>query len=70
MMANVLCCPDYRFFVPQPGRYRVILSSDSADFGGFQRVDESLTYETFREDGVDKLSLYVTSRTALVLAKV
>ncbi|RYU79145.1 alpha amylase C-terminal domain-containing protein [Hymenobacter persicinus] len=61
--------PDYRFFVPQPGRYRVILSSDHADFGGFQRVDDTLTYETFREDGVDKLSLYVTSRTALVLAR-
>ncbi|UOQ52686.1 alpha-amylase family glycosyl hydrolase [Hymenobacter cellulosivorans] len=61
---------DYRFFVPQPGRYRIILTSDAAQFGGFQRVDDSLIYETFREDEVNKLSLYVTNRTALVLAKV
>ncbi|GAB2453545.1 1,4-alpha-glucan branching enzyme [Hymenobacter qilianensis] len=62
--------PDYRFFVPNPGRYRVILSSDSPQFDGFNRVDDALIYETFREDDVDKLSLYVTSRTALVLARV
>lgn len=61
--------PDYRFFVPQPGRYRVILSSDSPQFDGFNRVDDTLVYETFREDEVDKLSLYITSRTALVLAR-
>ncbi|UYZ63411.1 alpha-amylase family glycosyl hydrolase [Hymenobacter weizhouensis] len=61
--------PDYRFFVPQPGRYRVLLSSDATRFGGFGRVDEQFVYETFREDGVDKLSLYVTNRTALVLAR-
>ncbi|PJJ48082.1 alpha-amylase family glycosyl hydrolase [Hymenobacter chitinivorans] len=62
--------PDYRFFVPQPGRYRIVLTSDAAQFGGFQRVDDSLTYETFQEDEVNKLSLYVTNRTALVLARV
>ncbi|GGG56456.1 alpha amylase C-terminal domain-containing protein [Hymenobacter glacieicola] len=62
--------PDYRFYVPQPGRYRILLNSDDADFGGFQRIDTALTYETFEEDGVNKLSLYVTSRTALVLARV
>ncbi|OUJ71951.1 alpha-amylase family glycosyl hydrolase [Hymenobacter crusticola] len=64
--------PDYRFFVPTPKRcrYRIILTSDSGRFGGFDRIDDTLTYETFGEDGVEKLSLYVTSRTALVLAKV
>ncbi|WP_317239122.1 alpha-amylase family glycosyl hydrolase [Hymenobacter sp. 5516J-16] len=62
--------PDYRFYVPQPGRYRILLTSDDADFGGFQRIDTALTYETFEEDGVNKLSLYVTNRTALVLARV
>ncbi|WP_324676669.1 alpha-amylase family glycosyl hydrolase [Hymenobacter sp. GOD-10R] len=64
--------PDYRFFVPTPkrARYRIILTSDDGRFGGFDRIDDSLTYETFGEDGVEKLSLYVTSRTALVLAKV
>ena len=64
--------PDYRFYVPAPTRcrYRIILTSDNGRFGGFDRVDDTLTYETFGEDGVEKLSLYITSRTALVLAKV
>ncbi|GGE93972.1 alpha-amylase family glycosyl hydrolase [Hymenobacter cavernae] len=64
--------PDYRFFVPTPkrARYRIILTTDNGRFGGFDRIDDAITYETFGEDGVEKLSLYVTSRTALVLAKV
>ena len=62
--------PDYRFVVPTPGRYRIVLNSDDAQFGGFGRVDDSYVYETFQEEGVNKLSLYVTSRTALVLARV
>lgn len=62
--------PDYRFFVPQSGRYRLVLNSDDARFGGFNRVDDSYIYETFEEDGVSKLSLYITNRTALVLARV
>ncbi|TYZ14300.1 1,4-alpha-glucan-branching enzyme [Hymenobacter lutimineralis] len=61
--------PDYRFFVPTAGRYRIILNSDDAAFGGFQRVDNSYVYETFQEDGVNKLSLYVTNRTVLVLQR-
>ncbi|RSK42372.1 alpha-amylase family glycosyl hydrolase [Hymenobacter perfusus] len=62
--------PDYRFVVPTPGRYRIVLNSDDTQFGGFGRVDDGLIYETFQEEGVNKLSLYVTSRTALVLARV
>ncbi|QDA61195.1 alpha amylase C-terminal domain-containing protein [Hymenobacter jejuensis] len=60
--------PDYRFFVPHPGRYRIILNSDDSAFDGFNRVDSTLTYDTFVEDEVNKLSLYITSRTALVLS--
>ncbi|GAB3289030.1 1,4-alpha-glucan-branching protein [Hymenobacter tenuis] len=62
--------PDYRFYVPQPGRYRILLNTDDTEFGGFNRIDAGMTYDTFEEDGVNKLSLYVTSRTALVLARV
>ncbi|MBT9394306.1 alpha amylase C-terminal domain-containing protein [Hymenobacter sp. NST-14] len=61
--------PDYRFFVPAVGRYRIVLNSDDAQFGGFNRVDDEYVYETFEEDGVNKLSLYVTNRTALVLER-
>ncbi len=58
---------DYRFFVPTAGRYRVLLSSDDPAYGGFDRVDTTVSYETFVEDEVPRLSLYVTNRTALVL---
>ncbi|SHK96557.1 alpha amylase C-terminal domain-containing protein [Hymenobacter psychrotolerans] len=62
--------PDYHFFVPHSGRYCILLSTDAAEFGGHNRVDTSLTYATFVEEGIDKLSLYVTNRTALVLKRV
>ena len=58
--------PDYRFKVPTKGEYRIILSSDDERFGGFARVDTSVTYPT-NEDG--ELSVYATNRTALVLKR-
>ena len=57
---------DYRFWVSEEGKYRVLLSSDNSQFGGFDRPDESFEYETFEH----KLSLYVPSRVALVLARI
>ena len=57
---------DYRFWVTAEGKYRVVLSSDSARFGGFDRPDEGYEYETYEH----QLSLYVPSRVALVLAPV
>ena len=56
---------DYRFWVTEEGAYRVVLSSDNARFGGFDRPDEAFEYETFEH----QLSLYVPSRVALVLAR-
>ncbi len=58
--------PDYKFWVPAEGEYECILSSDSADFGGFDRVDTSMTYHT---DEDQKLSIYMTNRTCLVFKK-
>jgi 1,4-alpha-glucan branching enzyme len=62
--------PHYRFFVGRPGQYKVILNSDAPQFGGFDRVDETLTYGSFHESGVDQLSIYIPNRTALVLRQV
>jgi 1,4-alpha-glucan branching enzyme len=62
--------PDYRFAAPAAGSYRVVLNSDVEEFGGFGRVDSSLKYETFDEQGGPKLSLYLTNRTALALAPI
>jgi 1,4-alpha-glucan branching enzyme len=49
------------------GSYRVVLSSDSSQFGGFDRIDTSIDYVA---TGVTpELSLYLPARTAVVLAR-
>ena len=56
----------YKFWAPENGSYNIILNSDKKEFGGFERVDDSIDYPT---DGNQFLSLYLTNRTALVLKK-
>ena len=54
------------------GRYRILLNSDSPDFGGFGRVDDSLEYITEWNGKVNSphyLHLYVPNRTCLLLEK-
>ncbi|MCF8226631.1 MAG: alpha amylase C-terminal domain-containing protein [Bacteroidales bacterium] len=54
------------------GKYRYILSSDEARFGGFERVDLATLHRTTRERSFglkQKLDLYIPARTALVLEK-
>ena len=48
------------------GCYRVVLSTDSPRFGGFDRVDSSISYVT---DERSELSVYLPARTALVLVR-
>lgn len=59
--------PDYRIPVETPGRYRLVLCSDSAEFGGFARVDDSGFFFT-ANDASNRayLSIYNTNRTAQV----
>ncbi|MGI4873639.1 MAG: alpha amylase C-terminal domain-containing protein [Janthinobacterium lividum] len=62
---------DYAIPVPATGRYRLALSSDRPAFGGFDRLDEAVIYDTLGGGGTaeaPRLALYVPSRTALVLA--
>ena len=59
----------YEFWVPESGRYRIILNSDSPAFGGFDRVDDNLVYATTGQEGQASLTLYLTNRTALVLQR-
>jgi 1,4-alpha-glucan branching enzyme len=61
--------PDYEFFVPEPGDYQIILNSDDPEFGGFDRVDKGLTYSTFGDES-NRLRIYVTNRTAIVLKRI
>jgi 1,4-alpha-glucan branching enzyme len=59
--------PDYKFFVPKAGKYAIILSSDDASFGGHDRIDLTNEYFTEKDEhGSNWLSIYCTSRTALV----
>ncbi len=58
---------DYRFYVPQAGSYKIILNSDGEQFGGHKRIDDQITYDT---NDSQQLSIYLTSRTALIMQKV
>nr|NQU90182.1 alpha amylase C-terminal domain-containing protein [Bacteroidota bacterium] len=64
--------PDYEFFVPESGKYKIVLNSDGYEFGGHNRVDDSLEYETMfnEQEGKHYLKVYVPNRTALVFEKI
>ena len=55
---------DYAFTPHKTGRFRIVLNSDDEEFGGNGRIDNKVVHHT-SDSG--RLSLYITSRTALVL---
>jgi 1,4-alpha-glucan branching enzyme len=59
--------PNYRVRAHVPGRYRIALDTDAAGFGGHDRIDTSLDYPAKGDPPM--LSLYLPTRTAIVLAK-
>ena len=59
---------DFRFRAAA-GEYRQVLDSDAPLFGGFGRNDGSVSHFTVREKDCDLLSLYLPSRTAIVLKR-
>jgi 1,4-alpha-glucan branching enzyme len=63
---------DYRFEAPA-GKYRTLLSSDAPEYGGHNRLNasqEHLTLNTKADHGEkNQLSLYLPTRTALILVK-
>ncbi|MEI6898929.1 MAG: alpha-amylase family glycosyl hydrolase, partial [Bacteroidota bacterium] len=64
--------PDYEFPVPEPGDYKIVLSTDSVGFGGHGRIKEESVFITqFNEaENSHKLQIYNTNRTALVLKRI
>jgi 1,4-alpha-glucan branching enzyme len=42
--------PDYKFWVPQAGKYEVVLNSDDEKFGGFGRIKPDVEYFTLPEE--------------------
>ncbi|WP_205503956.1 alpha amylase C-terminal domain-containing protein [Rufibacter psychrotolerans] len=61
--------PDYLFPVPEPGTYTMVLSSDTPETGGHDRVDPTVKYFTQPTQYGPRLSIYLPNRTALVLKK-
>jgi 1,4-alpha-glucan branching enzyme len=65
---------DYGLLVPE-GKYRIVLNTDSPDFGGFGLVDESVEHFTihdplYKNEEKEWLKLYLPARTALALKMV
>ncbi|HNS17530.1 MAG TPA: alpha amylase C-terminal domain-containing protein [Bacteroidales bacterium] len=62
---------DYTFTVPEPGKYRIILNTDNQFFGGHGRIDESVEHFSYFDGiwNVNRLKIYITNRTAVVLKK-
>jgi len=61
----------YGLLVP-PGKYRIILNTDSPAFGGFGLIDESVEHTTvydalYAKERKEWLKLYLPARTAIVL---
>ncbi|GAA5999910.1 1,4-alpha-glucan branching enzyme [Rhodotorula paludigena] len=62
---------DYRVGTDWAGEYRVVLSSDDAEFGGHARVDKSVRHFTTPMEWNGRknwLQVYIPSRTVIVLA--
>ncbi len=60
------------YFVPvgENGTYKVVLTTDSAEFGGFSRVDASVKYKTVTTPaGWVGFKCYIPNRCAVVLKK-
>jgi len=59
--------PDYEFWVPKGGKFKYLLNSDDAKFGGHERIDQSTIHESFKKEGGDFIKIYCVNRTALIL---
>ncbi|MCF0192767.1 MAG: alpha amylase C-terminal domain-containing protein [Prevotella sp.] len=64
---------DYGFLVPK-GSYKVVLNTDSPDFGGFGFADDTVEHFTnydamYEQDSKEWLKLYIPARSAVVLKK-
>ena len=60
----------YYLVVDKEGEYKVVLSSDRKEFGGYERVSETYVYRAVRHtDGLIKLRIYLPSRTGVILKK-
>jgi len=63
---------DYGVGVREPGKYKIVLNSDSKQFGGFDRIStEEFFTQPYECDGLpNQIQVYIPCRVALVLVKV
>ncbi|KAF2289746.1 hypothetical protein GH714_038449 [Hevea brasiliensis] len=64
---------DYRVGCFKPGKYKIVLDSDDASFGGFSRLSHSAEYFSFEgryDNRPRSFMVYAPSRTAVVYALV
>jgi 1,4-alpha-glucan branching enzyme len=66
---NTQSYTDYEIPVNRAGKFSVILDSDRAEFGGFDRLYPQTEYFSYERDGTHKLKIYCPNRTALVFEK-
>ncbi|XP_033127003.1 1,4-alpha-glucan-branching enzyme-like, partial [Anneissia japonica] len=62
---------DYRIGVANPGKYKIVLDSDSSEFGGHSRLDHSTEFFTQNfqwHERMFSIQIYIPCRVALVLA--
>jgi len=59
---------NYRLGLP-PGAYRLVMNSDARIYGGHDRLAPDQTFITLREGDREYISLYLPTRTALVLRR-
>ncbi|HFC01176.1 MAG TPA: 1,4-alpha-glucan-branching enzyme, partial [Phaeodactylibacter sp.] len=61
--------PNYKFNLPKKGTYQIVLNSDHPKFGGHGRIDESVIFESFLENEMETLQVYLPNRTSIVLER-
>lgn len=59
---------DYPMHIPA-GTYKVVLCSDAATYGGFGRLDETLSYVADKKEASGQLKIYIPSLCGFVLQK-
>ena len=60
----------YYITVPKAGEYRVALSTDEKEFGGWDRISKEYVYRATKQpDGKYRLQIYLPARTAVCLEK-
>lgn len=56
--------------VPVAGAYRVILSTENEQYGGYARIDENMTYHSLEVDGGTYVRIYAPSMSAIYLSQI